>query len=96
MYSRSDCLLMCSEHEAFGRVTAEAMSACLPVIGKNSGGTPEIIVHGETGYLYNTFDELVESMTRLVQDPALGRQMGLAGWQRAKQMFNIEDYAANV
>ena len=96
MYFRSDCLLMCSEHEAFGRVTAEAMSACLPVIGKNSGGTPEIIVHGETGYLYNTFDELVESMTRLVQDPALGRQMGLAGWQRAKQMFNIEDYAANV
>ena len=72
------------------------MSTCLPVIGHNSGGNPEIIVDGETGFLYNTFDELVEYMSRLVQKPDLGRQMGLKGWQRAKQMFNIEDYAANV
>ncbi len=95
-YSKSDCLLMCSEHEAFGRVTAEAMSACLPVIGRNSGGTPEIIVDGETGFLYNTFDELVEAMLKLAQNPVLGQKMGLAGWQRARDLFTIEDYAANV
>lgn len=95
-YFKSDCVLMCSEHEAFGRVTAEAMSACLPVIGRNSGGTPEVIVDGETGILYNTFDELVDAMTMMVQNPELGKQMGLAGWRRAKEKFNIEDYAANV
>ena len=96
LYFASDCALICSEHEALSRVGLEAMSTALPLIGRNSGGNPEIIVPGETGYLYDTFDDLVESMTRLVQDPALGRQMGLAGWQRAKEMFNIEDYAANV
>lgn len=95
-YFKSDCLLMCSEYEAFGRVTAEAMSACLPVIGKNSGGTPEVLSDNETGFLYNTRDELVGYMEKLVRDRELGRRMGLAGWQRAKEMFNIEDYAANV
>ena len=95
-YFKSDCLLMCSEHEAFGRVSAEAMSACLPVIGRNSGGNPEVIEDGKTGFLYNTFDELVDYMEKLVQDPQLSRRMGLAGWQRAKEKFNIEEYAANV
>lgn len=95
-YFTSDCLLMCSENEAFGRVTAEAMSACLPVIGKNSGGTPEIIKDSETGLLYNTFDELVEAMQKLAQNPKLGQKMGMAGWLRARNLFNIEDYAANV
>lgn len=96
VYMTSDCLLMCSEYEAFGRVTVEAMSACLPVIGKNSGGTPEIVVHGETGFLYNSTDELVEYMTRLVRNPELGKQLGLAGWQRARDLFNTEAYAASV
>lgn len=95
-YLKADCLLMCSEYEAFGRVTAEAMSACLPVIGRNSGGTPEVVADGETGILFTTFNELVSAMIKLVEDPDLGKQMGLAGWKRAKEMFNIEDYAANV
>lgn len=95
-YLSSDCLLMCSEHEAFGRVSAEAMSACLPVIGKNSGGTPEVIEDGETGYLYNTFEELVDAMRELAQNPEKAQKMGLDGWQRARELFNIEDYAANV
>lgn len=96
VYDKADCLLMCSEHEAFGRVTAEAMSACLPVIGRNSGGTPEVIVDGETGVLYNTFDELVEAMIKLLENPTLARSMGQAGAIRARHLFNIEDYAANV
>jgi len=53
-YFKADCLLNCSEHEGLGRVTAEAMSACLPVIGRNSGGTPEVIMHDRTGFLYDT------------------------------------------
>ncbi|MDD4042919.1 MAG: glycosyltransferase family 4 protein [Anaerolineaceae bacterium] len=95
-YFSADCVLICSDFEALSRVGLEAMSTALPVIGKNSGGNPEVIADGETGFLYNTFDELVEAMLRLAQNPTLGQKMGLAGWQRAKDMFNIEDYAANV
>ena len=42
---------MCSQCEAFGRVTVEAMRAGLPVCGTNSGGTPEIIDPGVNGLL---------------------------------------------
>lgn len=35
-------------------------------------------------------------MNNLVQNPEPARHTGLAGWQRARDMFNIEDYAANV
>lgn len=95
-YYAADCTLICSENEAFSRVGLEAMSTALPLIGKNSGGNPEIIVDGETGFLYNTIDELVEAMLKLAQNPEQGRKMGLAGWQRARDLFNIENYAANV
>ncbi len=87
---------MCSDHEGLSRVAIEAMSAALPVIGKNSGGTPEIIVHEETGLLYETDEELLSGMRRMVENPEWARQMGLAGWVRAKEKFNIETYAENV
>ena len=43
--------LMCSQSEAFGRVTVEAMRAGLPVCGTDSGGTPEIIEDRVNGLL---------------------------------------------
>ncbi len=41
-FLEGDVALMCSRNEAMGRVTAEAMSACRPVIGFDSGGTSEL------------------------------------------------------
>ena len=32
----------------------------------------------------------------LVQDQQKAQEMGIAGWQRARELFNVEDYAANV
>ena len=43
--------LICSECEAFGLVTVEAMRAGLPVCGTKAGGTPEIIDSGVNGLL---------------------------------------------
>ncbi|MEO6231201.1 MAG: glycosyltransferase [Ferruginibacter sp.] len=45
-------LLMCSNKEAFGRVTVEALKCGLPVIAANTGGSLEIIKDGDNGYLY--------------------------------------------
>ena len=96
VYSSSDCLLMCSQHEAMGRVTAEAMSACLPVIGRNSGGTAEIIENKRTGILYDSFPQLVDAMKQMVQTPVMGREMGLEGWKAAKERFSTEQYVAKI
>jgi glycosyltransferase involved in cell wall biosynthesis len=93
IYFSSDCLLMCSEYEAMGRVTVEAMSASLPVIGKNSGGTPEIVAHKQSGFLYENFDELVSYMIKFISEPDLAKEMGLKGWEIAKERFNTEIYS---
>jgi glycosyltransferase involved in cell wall biosynthesis len=65
----ADVALMCSRSEAMGRVTAEAMSACRPVIGFDAGGTSELIDHGRTGLLYGDPESLVECMLRYASDP---------------------------
>src|SRR5262249_59933589 len=48
----ADVALMCSQNEAMGRVTAEAMSACRPVIGYDNGGTSQLIDAERTALLY--------------------------------------------
>jgi hypothetical protein len=48
----ADVSLTCSRREAFGRVTAEAMLLGKPVIGTDTGGTPELVDDGVSGLLY--------------------------------------------
>ena len=96
LYYRSDSALVCSDYEALSRVALEAMSTALPVIGKNSGGTPEIIIDGQTGYLYDTPTELAARMSELAQNQPLCQQLGQAGWNRARELFSIEKCSASV
>lgn len=58
----SDIFLLPSETESFGLAALEAMAASLPVISSNTGGLPEVNVHGETGYLADVGD--VEAMSK--------------------------------
>jgi glycosyltransferase involved in cell wall biosynthesis len=43
---------MSSKKETFGMVTVEGMASGLPIIGSNSGGTPEILEQGKYGKLF--------------------------------------------
>jgi N-acetyl-alpha-D-glucosaminyl L-malate synthase BshA len=60
--SVADLFLMPSEKESFGLAALEAMACEVPVISSNTGGIPELNIHGETGFLSNIGD--VEDMTR--------------------------------
>ncbi|MDX9750455.1 MAG: glycosyltransferase family 4 protein [Flavobacteriales bacterium] len=75
-YRDAHALLMCSRHEAFGRVTVEALTAGLPVIGHRSGGTPELVADGRNGLLYDDAAMLIDHVRRLATDPAEARRMG--------------------
>jgi glycosyltransferase involved in cell wall biosynthesis len=68
--------LMCSQCEAFGRVSVEAMRAGLPVCGTDSGGTPEIIDHGVNGLLSPAGDAnaLAANLMTLESDEDLRRK----------------------
>ncbi len=96
-FLEADVALMCSRHEAMGRVTAEAMSACRPVIGFDSGGTAELIDSGRTGLLYRGGAEaLAACMARYVTTPELAWQHGQAGWHDARRRHSTEVYAAQI
>ncbi|MBS1656752.1 MAG: N-acetyl-alpha-D-glucosaminyl L-malate synthase BshA [Bacteroidetes bacterium] len=56
----SDLFLMPSETESFGLAALEAMACHVPVISTNTGGIPEIVVNGQTGFMSNVGD--IDSM----------------------------------
>jgi glycosyltransferase involved in cell wall biosynthesis len=96
-YLASDAVLMCSRSEGMGRVTVEAMAACRPVIGYDNAGTSEIILHEQTGLLYKGGEaELALSMQRLIANPKWGRELGVAGWQNAREEYCVEKYSIKV
>ena len=60
--SVADLFLMPSEKESFGLAALEAMACEVPVISSNTGGLPELNIHGGTGFLSPVGD--IEDMTR--------------------------------
>ncbi|MBC8756434.1 N-acetyl-alpha-D-glucosaminyl L-malate synthase BshA [Kordia sp. YSTF-M3] len=58
----SDLFLLPSETESFGLAALEAMISSVPVISSNTGGIPEVNVHGVSGYLSDVGD--VADMSR--------------------------------
>jgi glycosyltransferase involved in cell wall biosynthesis len=96
LFMNTDVALVCSNHEAMGRVTAESMSCLCPVIGKNSGATPELIDHGHTGFLYDTPDELTNYMIKSIKNPQMIRTMGKNAWEKAVKNFTVEEYINKI
>ena len=70
-----DCLVVASHHEPFSVAVLEALAAGVPVLAADSGGASDLLVSGETGWLFRSSDvaDLARAMTRLVESDALGR-----------------------
>ena len=78
-----------SWEEPFGMVFLEAGALRKPVVCWASGGTPEVIVNGETGLLVErgSVPGLAEALITLLTDPDLRHRMGEAGRRRAAEVF---------
>lgn len=82
------------EPEPFGLVAAEAMAAGLPVVAADSGGLPEIVVHGQTGLLHRPGDAaaLAGALAVLLDDASMRLRLGQAGRQRYEALFRETDH----
>lgn len=67
--------------EGLGIVYLEASATGLPVIGGDSGGAPDAIRHGESGYVVpgHRVSEVAARIIELIEDPARARTMGENG-----------------
>lgn len=93
-YDRCSLFIMPSRQtadsvEGFGIVFLEAGARKKPVIAGNSGGMPDAVSPGDTGYLVDPMDkgEMAERMVTLLENPDLAREMGEKGWKRAREKF---------
>lgn len=80
--------------EGLGIVYLEASATGLPVVAGDSGGAPDAVLEGETGYVVDGRDPvpLVDRLATLLADPALARRMGAAGraWVEREWRWDIQ------
>ncbi|MFH1330852.1 MAG: glycosyltransferase family 4 protein [Actinomycetota bacterium] len=78
------------EMEGLGLVFLEAAACGLPVLAGDSGGSPETVVPGVTGYVVADDAALEEGLRLLLDDPAGAREMGRAGRERVLAEYTWE------
>jgi N-acetyl-alpha-D-glucosaminyl L-malate synthase BshA len=90
LLSQADLFLLPSDKESFGLGALEAMSCGVPVIGCRVGGLPEVVLHGETGFLTAVGDvkAMVEHALKILTDDELSQKMGENARQRVVNNFD--------
>lgn len=104
-----DAFICPSIYEPLGIVNLEAMACGLPVVATATGGIPEVVVDGVTGYLVpidqlhdgtgtptdpdKFVHDMADAINRIFEDPDRAEAMGVAGYERARDHFSWESIA---
>jgi len=86
-----------SASEGISITILEAMTVGLPVVATRVGGTPEVVVHGQTGYLVEAGapERFAEALEDLAKEPSKRREFGQAGRRRVEECFTIDRMVAD-
>jgi len=89
----ADIYVQPSRSEGLPLAIMEAMALRLPVVGTRTGGIPEAVVDGDTGYLAapGDIDSLIQVIEHSLAEPAKWSSMGEAGYLRYLRSFRGED-----
>lgn len=106
LYSHASVFVCPSIYEPFGIINLEAMACETPVVASAVGGIPEVVVHGETGWLVplepkdlQDFEprdpekfarDLAEGVNLLFRSPDRARFMGLQARRKVEKHFTWE------
>lgn len=96
--SRLDIYVALSRLESFGVAIIEAGAAGKPVVVSNSGGLPEVVVEGGTGFIVPSDDPYLAAaaIKRLVFDPELRHRMGCAAQQHVASNYSWDFSVKNM
>ncbi|WP_017559445.1 glycosyltransferase family 4 protein [Nocardiopsis baichengensis] len=86
------------EAEGLGIVFLEAASCGLPVLAGSSGGAPETVAHGTTGYVVDGGDarEIADRITRVLTSGSRAKAMGEAGRRRVERAWTWDGAAERL
>lgn len=76
--------------ESFPLVILEAFRSKTPVIVRDLGGMPEPVKESRGGFVYNTEEELIRTMDRLLKDSSYRDELGFRGYQAYLQNWTEE------
>jgi glycosyltransferase involved in cell wall biosynthesis len=98
VYAAMDIAVLASTAEPCGRVILEAMASAKPLVGTNSGGTPEIVQDEVTGYLFSPQDYtgLAEKIIFLINHRDIAAKIGRSGRSHIEANFTIEANAGKI
>lgn len=92
-YREMDILLMPTVREGFGLCVAEAMACELPVVASDCSSIPELVDHGQGGFLCPVGDveAFADAIRSLADNPGLRAQMGAYNRLKAVRHFSLEE-----
>jgi glycosyltransferase involved in cell wall biosynthesis len=79
-------------YEVFGIIILESFARATPAIVRNIGGMPKIIEESGGGFVFNTDEELLHAMDRLIDDPGLRHKLGRQGNAALLQKWTADVY----
>ncbi|MCL2254133.1 MAG: glycosyltransferase family 4 protein [Lachnospiraceae bacterium] len=80
--------------EGWGTVMNEAMNSGLAVVGSaQAGGSEYLIRHGENGFIYHNYEDMRDTMFKLVSDVKLCEEIGRNAYRTIVELWNAEKAA---
>ncbi len=90
LYSKATAVLYPPLNEDYGLVPLEAMASWKPVIAVNEGGPKETVLHGKTGFLVNSENEMAEKMKYIAEHPSIASDIGKNGRKHVEKNYSWE------
>ncbi|MNG27608.1 Glycosyl transferases group 1 [compost metagenome] len=70
----------------------EATLAGLPIVASNCAGNIDVVVHEQTGWLFQSPKEATEYILASLQTPELSQSIAQTAFEAARLRFNVDRY----
>lgn len=92
VYQRASVCVLTSDHEGTPNVLLEAMASGLPIVATRVGGVPEIVRHGQDGFLLppDDLDGLTGAIVQLIRQPGLRAKLGSSARTFVEEQHSVQ------